>query len=394
MIDKIEKYSLCLGCGLCSSVLGKETCTMELGHDGFYHPIVARTLSKQEGDLIKNICPGVHVKGRNSKGIWGPLLSICEAWSGDKEIRYKAASGGVVTSLAICLIENKIVDAVLQVGVRNDSYLHNELKVSRTREEIINNAQSRYAPALVFNNIKEILDRDKSSYALIGKPCDIAAMQNFIRELPEYQGRIRFYISIFCAGIPSYNATIKTWQLSGHKDEPIMLKYRGNGWPGFFKTTFQDGSIFQLSYNESWGKILGRNLGFRCKICPDGIGVLSDVSVGDSWNTVNGYPDFTENDGKCFCMVRTQAGANVIQLATKQGYIVNQSLETDKINEKQPYQYERRKLEGWRLIPVLFATKNLLVFKGLSIWRLSIKANILKGIKNSLGTYKRMRHIK
>lgn len=57
-----------------------------------------------------------------------------------------------------------------------------------------------------------------------------------------------------------------------------------------------------MTYNDSWGKILGRELGFRCKICPDGIGMLADISSGDSWNTKDGYPDFTEGDGKTFVL--------------------------------------------------------------------------------------------
>ncbi len=390
MINKIEQYKLCLGCGLCSSVLGKKTCVMELGEDGFYHPIVKNKIPKHDEEIVKAICPAVHVEANNTQGIWGSMMSICESWSADKEIRNKAASGGVVTSLAICLLEQRKVDAVLQIGVKNDSYLYNELKISRTREDIINNAQSRYAPALIFNDIKEILDRDDCKYALIGKPCDMAAMQNLAREFPIYKGRVLYYISIFCAGIPSYNATIKTWQQSGHRDEPTSLKYRGDGWPGYFKATFADGSTYQLSYNESWGKILGRDLGFRCKICPDGIGVLADVSVGDSWNTINGYPDFTEKEGKSFCMVRTKTGSDLIELALKKGYICNQQLDVKRISEQQPYQYERRKLEGWRLIPVQILTRCLLNFKGLAIWRQFIKANPIKGVKNLLGTYKRM----
>ena len=391
IIEKIDCFNLCLGCGLCSSVLGKEFCAMELREDGFYHPVVNAQLSKNEEEIVKSVCPAIHIEANNTKGAWGSMKYICESWSANKEIRHKAASGGVVTSLAICLLEQEKVDAVLQVGVRNDSYLYNELKISKTREEIINNAQSRYAPALVFCNIKEILDRDDSKYALIGKPCDIAAIQNLVREFPIYKGRVLYYISIFCAGMPSYNATVKTWQQSGRKDDPTKLKYRGDGWPGDFKATFKDGSFYQLSYNESWGKILGRNLGFRCKICPDGIGVLADISVGDSWSTVNGYPDFTEKEGKCFCMVRTQKGSDLIELASKKGYIISKQLDIKKIREQQPYQYERRKLEGWRLIPVQIVTSGILYFKGLAIWRQSVKANPLKGIKNFIGTYKRIK---
>lgn len=394
MIDRIKQYHLCNGCGLCSSVLGENLCKMQLEPDGFYSPHLKRPLTKAESALINNVCPGIHVEGNiRNMGTWGPMIAICEAWSADKDIRHRAASGGVVTSLAIYLLEQKKVDAILQVGVRDDSYIYNELRISRTKEDVIRNAQSRYAPALVFHRIKQILDSDESTFGFIGKPCDMAAMQNFIREYPQYSQRIKYYISIFCAGMPSYNGTIQTWKLSGREDAPITLKYRGDGWPGNFSATFSDGTTYQLSYNESWGKILGRYLGFRCKICPDGIGILADVAIGDSWNTKNGYPDFTEGEGRCFCMVRTETGKALISGALQGRYVEKQDIDIHSIREQQPYQWERRKLEGWRLIPVLIATKGLVRYKGLSIWQQSLKANLVKGLKNAVGTYKRIKRI-
>lgn len=391
MIDRIKQYNLCIGCGLCTSLLGKDKCTMQLGTDGFYLPKLNGALSRKESKLVKNTCPAIKVTGKPHKGKWGPIKSIYQAWSMDKDIRFKAASGGVVTSIGICLLEHKMVDAILQVGVCENSYLYNELHISRTKEDVVNNAQSRYAPALVFHNIKEIFDSENSTFALIGKPCDMAAMQNFIREYPQYKERVKYYISIFCAGMPSYNATIEAWRLSKREDEPVSLKYRGDGWPGYFKAIFNDGSTFQLSYDESWGKILGRKLGFRCKICPDGIGMLADIAVGDSWNTKNGYPDFTEDEGRCFCIARTERGEKLIDTAFKSQYIECKSLDINKVEEQQPYQLERRKIEGWRVLAVQLYTGGILSFRGLSIWNQMLSSNIVKGVRNMVGTFLRIR---
>ena len=167
MIKKIKKYDLCIGCVLCEAVIGKEVCTMELNDKGFYEPIVNEELNKKDSKLLKYVCPGIHVETTPNKGAWGSMKSICEAWATDKFIRHKAASGGVVTSLAIFLLEHHAVDAILQVGVKAGSYLHNELKVSRTKDDILANAQSRYAPALVFANIKRILESSSDTYALL-----------------------------------------------------------------------------------------------------------------------------------------------------------------------------------------------------------------------------------
>lgn len=392
MIDRIKKNNLCLGCGLCSSVLGKDKCEMALTEKGFYEPKVKQPTTAKENKIVKQLCPGIHVETTPHEGVWGSMRSIAEAWSANSEIRHKAASGGVITSLAIYLVEQHKVDSILQVGVCDDSYLYNELKVSRSRGDILHNAQSRYAPALVFDKIKQILDSSAETYAFIGKPCDMAAMQNFCRKYPQYSQRIKYYLSIFCAGMPSYNATIKTWQQSGHADAPLKLKYRGEGWPGNFKAEFADGSDYQITYNESWGTVLNRHLAFRCKICPDGIGMLADIAVGDSWNTKDGYPDFTESEGRCFCMIRTNNGLSLFNEAVKNGYIESNNLSVNHIQEMQKYQYERRKLSGWRILPVQLFSGFILNFKGLSIVKQALTAQMKVGIRNMLGTIRRIRN--
>lgn len=124
--------------------------------------------------------------------------------------------------------------------------------------------------------------------------------------------------------MPSYNASIKAINTFGNTSKPISLQYRGNGWPGYFTVKFEDGTISKMTYNESWGKILGKELGLRCKICPDGIGLLADISSGDSWNTKDGYPDFTESDGRNFCFIRTETGKELFESAIKDGYIIDE----------------------------------------------------------------------
>lgn len=394
MIKKLKKYNLCIGCGLCQSVLGSGKCKVRLNSAGFYEPIVESELDRKDRSLLKCLCPAVCVETEASKGFWGNILAVTDAWSANDDIRYRASSGGVVTSLAVHMLEKHYVDAVLHVGVCKNSYLHNELKISLSAEDVLSNIGSRYAPAMVFNNIKHVFESTEYSFGFVGKPCDIAGMRNFLRVFPQWKDRVRYYISIFCAGMPSYNATIKTWKLSGHTDAPARLKYRGDGWPGFFKADFNDGTTFSLSYNESWGCILGRDVPFRCKICPDGIGMLADIAVGDSWNTKDGYPDFTESDGRNFCMVRSANGMELMESARKAGAIICSELGINKVKDLQPYQCARRKLEGYRLLPVQIATGFLLKFKGLSIFWQALYANPLIGINNMLGTFRRMMKLK
>lgn len=391
IIPRILKHDLCIGCGLCSSILGQDTCKMVLAEDGFYRPEVKEDTDDQ---IVKRICPGIRVHGKGEQDIWGEVERVVEGWAKDSKLRHKAASGGIVSSLAIYMLESGCADAVLQVGVKNDSYLYNELKISRNKEEITHNAQSRYAPALSLFNIKQILDESEDKFVFIGKPCDIAGMKNLIELYPIYNDRFVLFISIFCAGMPSYKATEKAWKQSGRHDEPNHLKYRGDGWPGYFRATWNDGDKYELSYDESWGNILGRDLGFRCKVCPDGIGMLADVAVGDSWNTKDGYPDFTEAEGRCFVFVRTKRGHEILEKAKSGNYLVFHELDIEKIKEMQSYQYNRRKLIGWRLAPLKFLEWDLIDFRGLSIIKQARTASLRQGIQNMKGSFNRLYIIK
>lgn len=392
MIDKIVRNSACIGCGLCASVLENEHCEMKLWADGFYYPEIKN--KNIDDSIIGKLCPGIKVVDTKKHGVWGHVEAVADAWACDKYLRFRAASGGVSSALALYLIESKTVDGILQVGLVNNDFLHNELKVSKTRDDIFRNAQSRYAPALTLSSIKQILDEGSETYAFIGKPCDIAGIKNLLEVYPKYKSRILYTISIFCAGMPSYNASQQTWQQSGRSDSPIFLKYRGEGWPGSFKAVWGDGEEYEISYNDSWGKVLGRNLNFRCKICPDGIGLLADIAVGDSWNTKNGYPDFTDAEGKNFCFIRTKRGLKIFNEAVEQDYLKKTDLDVSKVKNMQRYQYDRRHIVGWRILSSNLLMGGLLNFSGLGLITLAFKSNIIKGLKEAKGTFVRLKRVK
>jgi len=381
--------TLCNGCGLCESVCSGVK--MKCHEDGFYRP-QAECVSSDETQLIQSVCPGMNVVSRKggNHSIWGDVESVCNAWASDAEIRHSSSSGGVTTALAIYLLESGKVDAVLHVGTDDTcDYRSNHLCISRSREDVLKRNASRYAPALVLNQIKVILDSDASSYAFIGKPCDIAGMQNFVSAFPQYKGRIVCYLAIFCAGIPSFNATAQAIATLGHDAPVTSVRYRGDGWPGYFTVTYSDGTTRRMSYNDSWGMILGKQLAFRCKICPDSIGLLADIASGDAWNTRNGYPDFTEDEGRNFCFVRTPKGEQLMREAIQAGYIDVEQLDINKVEQMQRYQYSRRKEAGWRIAAACFLSGFKVHFRGTGWLRNAMTINPLRGLRIMMGSAKR-----
>lgn len=390
-VKKIVNNNLCLGCGICESIAPKK-CKMVVNEQGFYLPKFNSNLSRSEEKSILKICPAINISDSNeSKTVWGKLLEIKEAWSTDSVVRHKGSSGGVISTLGIYLLEKKLVDGVLHVGLEKGSYIKNKLKISRTREEIIGNSGSRYAPALVFSEIKQVLESSQDKFAFIGKPCDIIGINNLINNYPEIKDKITYKVAFFCGGMPSYNATEKLIKASPYKEEPVNVRYRGNGWPGFFTTTFKSGNEHKVSYHESWGKTLGKELCFRCKICPDGIGLSADLSVGDSWDSMDGYPTFEEKDGRSFVLVRTKRGKEIFSGATRDKYLNHKDYRLSNLNNVQKYQYERRVYAPYRILPVQLRTFFLIRIKRLGFLNIVLKGRLKTGVGNMLGTIKRMK---
>ena len=170
----------------------------------------------------------------------------------------------------------------------------------------------------------------------------------------------------------------------------MRIQYRGDGWPGNFKAEWADGDIREMSYNDSWGKILGRKIAFRCKVCPDGIGLLADLAVGDSWNTKDGYPDFNDDKGRSFVMIRTTKGQTIFNEACRTGSVVSRPLDRRQLQSMQPFQYHRRLMAGWRLIPLKMMNPRLLDFSGLGLVSMIKQSPKRKGIREMLGTMKRI----
>ena len=51
-ITRIRDKGLCLGCGLCEAICGKDNVKMEIQPNGFVEPMVKRSTSEQEKIIL------------------------------------------------------------------------------------------------------------------------------------------------------------------------------------------------------------------------------------------------------------------------------------------------------------------------------------------------------
>lgn len=342
----------CIGCGLCQSELHVEMCE---NRNGYLIPNLHET--EEVKLFLENVCPvsGLNTEDYDSSSVWGVSKSVYAAYSTDTEIRKKGSSGGVLTALAIYLLESEMVDAVIHVVADTTDPTKTKCQVSKTKEQIIQGCGSRYSISSPWLSLSEVVDQGKK-YAAIGKPCDIVALRNLKKNSAKYDN-ILYLFSFFCAGLPSKHANDNLLQQLGCEKEKCMsLTYRGNGWPGYATAHDKDGKCFQMEYSKAWGSILGRDVHPYCRICIDGIGEKADIACGDGWYiTDDGQPDFRERDGRNVVFVRTDIGAELYQKAVVAGVIGSAEWgDLKKLEIIQKYQYSRRatmgaKIKGYRL---------------------------------------------
>ena len=336
MIDRcLSKY--CVGCGLCIS---QKKATISTDAKGFYHP--------DTGDetWLKKVCPAYGAQQRFiSEGeVWGKNKGVYYGYSSDVEIRRRASSGGVLTGLSIWLLENGWVDAIIHTCALEDEPTRTRICYSTCRDEVIARSGSRYSISHPLQEM-HLLERNKK-YAFIGKPCDVSALRNYMQLDPSLKTCIPYILSFFCMGLPSVDAQKKLLKALGCPEEGCkQLVYRGDGWPGFTIAKDKDDREYQMDYDSSWGKILGRDLMPACRFCLDGIGEVADISCGDAWYAdQNGNPDFSEREGRNAVFVRTFQGEELLKRAAEDGAIILNSFEHYKseLAMMQKAQFERR----------------------------------------------------
>ena len=333
----------CTGCGLCHSVYGTK---LEEDSSGFLVPLVNGENMKK----LAGVCPagGMATLEMEKNKIWGRYEKAFLGWAADADIRKSASSGGVLTALCCFLLESKKVDGIIQI--KAGSTYHTQIVISRTANEVKKCMGSRYSASAPLMEIKQLV-RGGEKYAFVGKPCDVSALRMYLKEDILLSEQIVYLLSFFCAGTPGKAAQKKLLEALGCKteEECVDLQYRGNGWPGFATATKADGSSSKISYNDSWGKILGRDVRKICRYCIDGIGEMADISCGDAWYLTDSLqPDFSEKEGRNVVFSRTGKGADLLGEALAAGYLVLEDYRAceEELKYIQKYQYERRATMG------------------------------------------------
>jgi len=349
----IVEQGLCIGCGLCQSVAGKDAVRVTKTVSGYLQPVVEGELDHETVDRIYQVCPGTRIEGLPERlieddtrhdNVWGPWRRIVRGWAGDSEVRFEGSTGGVLTALGKYLLESKRVEFILQVKTSASEPSFGDATLSFTETDVFESAGSRYGPAAPLTDINAALERDQP-FAFIAKPCDVSALRNYAKQDERVDRLVRYMLVMVCGGYGTPQGTIEFYRRVGIDPQQVTaLRYRGRGCPG--PTRVETGDKAQeFHYIDYWGEDETTwTLPFRCKICPDGIGEAADIAAADSW--IGGGPnrvDSVDDPGTNALIARTKAGEELIAAAAAAGALtLEHDIVPDILSVYQPHQVNKK----------------------------------------------------
>lgn len=178
-------------------------------------------------------------------------------------------------------------------------------------------------------------------------------------------------------------------------DDPSQLtglRYRGNGWPGNAVATASkpDGNELraELTYDESWGGVLGPHRQWRCYVCADHTSEFADIAVGDPWYIT---PDGVD-PGRSLIVARTERGRRVVEAAIAAGALTAERVEVDRLPASQPELLRVRGAVWGRIAASRLLGIPVPRYRGLPVFRIWLRELPLREkLRSTLGLARRVR---
>ena len=307
---------LCVGCGMCQGICPTSSINFKIS-EGVITVDFDYSRCTQCGVCIR-ACPALYNLYREKpevSDVLGRIEKIYFGYSTDNSIRYHAASGGVITSLVLYMLEQRIVDKVLVTKM--DGFTAEPI-LTGSRNQVLSAQGSIYFKTFSLRIFKRILSdlKEGKRICVVGLPCQISALKKM---LEDHQDKL-YFLGLIC------NHTNEFWYLAHTVEKylprnakPLAIGSRKNGWPGEIKVSFKLHSNLgeiAIPYLKFWGILPMLNISspLGCLLCPDHLANSADIVTADAW-----HPKFAGKDssGTSIIIARKPRGLKLIEEAVE-----------------------------------------------------------------------------
>ena len=337
--------NLCLGCGVCKSICPANAISIVIDH-GEYRPQVdkLKCLGKKCGRCLK-VCPGIGIDflsfiseiSKDEDLKWdnyiGHYKSLYTGHSCDDDIRYHSASGGMVTSFLLYLLDNHIIDGAIVTRYSKFDNITPEPFIARNREELIEARSSKYCPVSM-ERVRCLVNETQGKYVVVGLPCHIQALKKLSRVDSVFRKRVFGYFSIYCSSNRSFygrDYLLRSNQIK--KSDISYFAFRDEGCLGSLKVISNNdkNKVIKIPFIQYYGTIRSFFKPHRCLTCIDHYGELADVCFGD----IHVKPYSDDHIGISSWIVRSEFWDKLFHQAAEDGYLTMDLLEAEVLNRSQ-----------------------------------------------------------
>ena len=308
-IESVINGGYCIGCGLCA-ITEPEAFQVLMNDNGQYAASIviskSSRLYSRMIDRASAVCPFAS-SSANENVISSKLFKNNCAYNDrigyyqriyagrvvSERLYQKSSSGGVLRSILLGLLEDKIVDSIMYV--RNSSLNYGfEYHLTSSCIDIENSATSAYAP-ITLPKLLMTINADYNRYAIVGLPCFIKGLRNYFSEILNVSLKNQpILLGIVCGHLKSqfYGEMLAEQMGVPHqKMQKINFRKKLDGCKANEKgvSVLYNNGVREYEVTSTVKKLFGTDYGFgffkykSCDYCDDVFAETADASFGDAW---------------------------------------------------------------------------------------------------------------
>lgn len=303
-------------------------------------------------ELAWDACPGkglnypaqhrAHYGSDPSSGLVGPIVQARTGHASDGNVRQAGASGGVTTAVLAYLLESGKVDGAVVVRQGMPTPEKARSVIVKTREELIDCAQSVYIPVSCLDRLADF--EPGKRYAMTLTPEQSATLRALQLAGHPQARQVVFVLGPY-TGTALYPAAITAYLRSKGvaKDDAITsLKWRAGEWPGYLEIKTAGGKVLR-SKKIYYNFLIPFFVTQTSLQSMDFANEFADLAVGDAWS-----PKF-ESLGQGFSVMVTRSPEmeEVIELMTAEGLLSVEKVDIEKASDMHGHMIDFKKRGGY-----------------------------------------------